>query len=75
MLITTNVVEITSTEPMITGSPDYSTLHTISFLIHSSQKYIQQTAPASMKANHPEIAVTTGFKEFLSMLSNDLKFR
>jgi hypothetical protein len=61
MLITTNVVEITSTEPMITGSPDYSTLL---FLIHSSQNIFNKTAPASMEANHPEIAVTTGFKEF-----------
>jgi hypothetical protein len=55
MLITTNVVEITSTEPMITGSPDYSTLPLFLFLIHSSQNIFNKTAPASMEANHPEI--------------------
>jgi hypothetical protein len=46
------------------ASPDYST-STISFPNPFQPKYIQQkTAPASMEANHPEIAVTTGFKEF-----------
>jgi hypothetical protein len=54
MLITTNVVEITSTEPMITGSPDYSTLPLFLFLIHSAKNIFNKTAPASMEANHPE---------------------
>jgi hypothetical protein len=65
MLITTNVVEITSTEPMITGKSRLFNASTISFLIHSSQKYIQQNSTCKHEANHPEIAVTTGFKEFL----------
>ena len=36
------------------------------YLIHSNQRYTQQkTAPANMDANQPEIAVITGFNEFL----------
>jgi hypothetical protein len=64
MLITTNVVEITSTEPMITGK---SRLFNALFLFQSipAKNIFNKTAPASMEANHPEIAVTTGFKEFL----------
>jgi hypothetical protein len=65
MLITTNVVEITSTEPMITGSPDYSTLPLFLPNPFQPKNIFNKTAPASMEANHPEIAVTTGFKEFL----------
>lgn len=66
MLITTNVVEITSTEPMITGKSRLFNASTISFPNPFQPKiYSTKTAPASIEANHPEIAVTTGFKEFL----------
>jgi hypothetical protein len=64
MLITTNVVEITSTEPMITGKSRLFNASTISFPNPFQKNIFNKTAPASMEANHPEIAVTTGFKEF-----------
>jgi hypothetical protein len=67
MLITTNVVEITSTEPMITGKSRLFNASTISFPNPFQPKIFNKTAPASMEANHPEIAVTTGFKEFFML--------
>jgi hypothetical protein len=63
-MLTTNVVEITSTEPMITGKSRLFNASTISFPNPFQPKYIQQNSTC-MEANHPEIAVTTGFKEFL----------
>ena len=59
------VVAITMTEPMITGKSKLFNASTISLPKPFQPKiYSTKTAPANMDANQPEMAVTTGFKEF-----------
>ena len=57
---------INSTEPITTGKSILFNASTISFPIPFQAKiYSTKTAPAKREANHPEMAVTTGFKELL----------
>ena len=60
-----NIKAMTVTEPIITGRSNKFNALTISFPIPFHPKINStRTAPASKEANQPEIAVTTGFKEF-----------
>ena len=53
------------TVPIITGRSLLFNASTISLPMPFQPKINStKTAPASIEANHPEIAVTTGFKEF-----------
>ena len=57
---------ITVTAPIITGMSRLFNELTISLPKPFHPKtYSTKTAPASMDANHPEIAVTTGLRAFL----------
>ncbi len=61
-----NKVATTNTLPIITGKSSVFNEFTSSFPNPFQLKiYSTKTAPANIDANHPEIAVTTGFKEFL----------
>ena len=62
-----NNVAITNTLPMIMGKSKVFNAFTISFPSPFQLKmYSTKTAPANMEANHPEIAVITGFKAFFN---------
>jgi ribosomal protein L11 methylase PrmA len=67
ILIIIKRVAITKTLPIIIGKSNVFNASTISFPNPFQLKiYSTKTAPANMDANHPEIAVTTGFKEFFN---------
>ena len=62
-----NKSAITRTEPIITGKSNVFNAFTISFPKPFHPKiYSTNTAPASIDANQPDIAVTTGFNAFLT---------
>ena len=66
ILMSMNKVAITNTLPIIIGRSRVFNAFTISFPSPFQLKiYSIKTAPANMEANHPEIAVTTGFSAFL----------
>ncbi len=57
---------MTITEPMMTGKSKLFKASTISLPKPFQPKmYSTKTAPANIEANQPEMAVTTGFSEFL----------
>ena len=63
----TKVRAIIKTAPMITGKSKVFKAFTISLPSPFHEKmYSTKTAPASNEANHPDTAVTTGFKAFFS---------
>lgn len=67
MLMIMNVVEMTSTAAVTTGKSSVLSAFTISFPKPFHPKINStKTAPASIDANQPEVAVITGFKAFLS---------
>ena len=55
------------TAPIITGKSSVFNAFTISFPRPFQPKiYSTKTAPANKDANHPEMAVTTGFNAFFN---------
>jgi hypothetical protein len=65
LFIKTKSVAITKTEPMITGKSKLLRASTISLPSPFQPNiYSTNTAPASIDANQPDKAVTTGFSEF-----------
>ena len=65
IFIVINKVETVKTIPVITGISSVLIELTISFPMPFHPKiYSTKTEPASIEANHPEIAVTTGLREF-----------
>ena len=65
ILISTKKVAITIVTPITNGKSSFFKAETSSFPIPFQSKICStKTAPASNEANHPEIAVITGFREF-----------
>ena len=63
----TKITEITMVMPITTGRSSFFKALTKTEPIPSQLKISStNTAPASKEANHPEIAVITGFMAFLS---------
>ena len=61
------MLAIIKTLPIITGKSNVFKAFTISFPSPFQLKmYSTNTAPANKEANHPDIAVTTGFKAFFN---------
>ena len=61
-----NIVEIVRTDPIKTGTSSLFKASTISFpSLFQPKIYSTKTDPASILANQPDKAVTTGFNEFL----------
>ena len=65
ILMMTNKNAINNTAPITTGKSESSKASTVTFPKPFQPKiYSTKNAPAIKEANHPETAVTTGFKAF-----------
>ena len=67
ILIITNKDAINKTDPITTGKSNLPKASTISLPIPFQPKiYSTKTDPANKDANHPETAVTSGFRAFFN---------